>query len=174
MVAEQLTIPETVNIHNINKLTDLVNKGKVNFYIRKGTNNRINLKYALNQRGTKVYDGDIVIRNGKEIKVDCDNFLLKQGDQLFRDNIRVENLKFPMKKELKLNIGDVVERQLQNGDYVLLNRQPTLHIGSIISHKVVIRPYNTFRFNLASTSSFNADFDGDRSCPQQVDANICC
>jgi DNA-directed RNA polymerase III subunit RPC1 len=74
----------------------------------------------------------------------------------------LDNIKYPKRRSLQLKIGDVVERQLQNGDYVLLNRQPTLHSGSIIAHKVVIRPYKTFRFNLATTSSFNADFDGDR------------
>jgi DNA-directed RNA polymerase beta' subunit len=158
MVAAQLTIPETVNVHNIHKLEKLINiDNKANFYIRKGTDKRINLKYALSQRGTEVYQGDEVIRKGKSIKVDCNNFLLQPGDQLFRDGEKVNNLKFPGKKTIKLNIGDVVERQLQNGDYVLLNRQPTLHIGSIISHKVVIRPYNTFRFNLATAATFNAD-----------------
>ena len=30
-----------------------------------------------------------------------------------------------------------------------------------MAKKVVVRPGKTFRFNLASTKSFNADFDGD-------------
>ena len=47
VVAEQLTIPEDVNMHNLQKIQDLVNNGKVNFYTPKGTNKRINLKYAL-------------------------------------------------------------------------------------------------------------------------------
>lgn len=154
MVAAQLTIPETVNVHNIQKLEKLINvDNKGNFYIRKGTDKRINLKYALAQRGTEVYEGDEVIRKGKSIIVERNDFLLQPGDDLFRDGEKVNNLKFPGKKTIKLNIGDVVERQLQNGDFVLLNRQPTLHIGSIISHKVVIRPYNTFRFNLATCAT---------------------
>jgi len=37
--------------------------------------------------------------------------------------------------------------------------------------EVVVKPCKTFRFNLASTASFNADFDGDISfCRQQVAA----
>ena len=124
MVAEQLTIPETINTHNINYIQKLVNTGKANFYTPQGTNKRINLKYALNQKGTEVFEGDVAVRNGVEIKVDILNFQLQQGDQLFRNSIMVENLRFPMKRQITIKIGDVVERQLQNGDYVLLNRQP--------------------------------------------------
>ena len=164
MVAAQLTIPETVNCHNIHILQQLIEDGKANFYIRKDTDKRINLKYALAQRGTEVFEDDEVIRDGERIKIDRKmegKFMLQPGDRLFREGEMVNNLKFPGKKKIHLNYGDVVERQLKNGDYVLLNRQPTLHIGSIISHKVVVRPYNTFRFNLATAATFNADFDGD-------------
>lgn len=61
----------------------------------------------------------------------------------------------------KLDIGDIVHRQLRNGDYVLLNRQPTLHKGSMLAKRIVLRPARTIRMNLATTGSFNADFDGD-------------
>jgi len=64
-------------------------------------------------------------------------------------------------KKFIIKVGDEVERQLIDDDVVLFNRQPTLHKTSIIQHKIKIRPYKTFRFNLASTSTFNADFDGD-------------
>ena len=66
------------------------------------------------------------------------------------------------KKYIRLNIGDVVERHLKNGDTVLLNRQPTLHKCSMLAKKIIIRPHKTFRFSLASTKTFNADFDGDK------------
>jgi DNA-directed RNA polymerase beta' subunit len=126
-VAETLTIPEYVNKHNIDELTKLMYNGKINFYTKNCTKNRINLKYAL--------------KNNSNIK---------------------------------LEIGDICERQLRNNDRVILNRQPTLHTGSMVAHKVVIRPYSTFRMPLAVTSQFNADFDGDRSCPQQVATSMCC
>ena len=61
----------------------------------------------------------------------------------------------------KLKYGDVVERQLCNGDYVIINRQPSLHKGSKIAFKTVISPAKTICFNLCNTKSFNADFDGD-------------
>ena len=60
-----------------------------------------------------------------------------------------------------LEYGYKVERHLQNGDVVLFNRQPSLHKMSIMGHRVKIMPYSTFRLNLAVTSPYNADFDGD-------------
>ena len=62
---------------------------------------------------------------------------------------------------LQLNEGDVVERHLKDGDYVVFNRQPTLHKMSMMGHRVVVMPFNTFRMNLSATNPYNADFDGD-------------
>jgi DNA-directed RNA polymerase beta' subunit len=56
-----------------------------------------------------------------------------------------------------VEIGDTVERHLKNGDIVLFNRQPTLHRGSMLAKPIIVRGNKTFRFNLASTKSFNAD-----------------
>ncbi|WIA28234.1 hypothetical protein OEZ86_010790 [Tetradesmus obliquus] len=61
----------------------------------------------------------------------------------------------------QLEIGDKVERQLQNGDLVLFNRQPSLHKMSMMGHRIRILPYSTFRLNLSVTTPYNADFDGD-------------
>ena len=75
----------------------------------------------------------------------------------------------------KLEYGDVVERHLQNGDVVILNRQPTLHRGSMLSMKVNIKPGYTIRTNLAITSSFNLDYDGDEvniHVPQTMMAKV--
>lgn len=60
-----------------------------------------------------------------------------------------------------LQPGDIVERHLVNGDYVLFNRQPSLHRMSMMAHRVVVMPYNTFRLNVQVTPCYNADFDGD-------------
>lgn len=46
---------------------------------------------------------------------------------------------------LLAQIGDKVERHLQNGDLVLFNRQPSLHKMSMMGHRVRILPYSTFR-----------------------------
>src|SRR5204863_3207587 len=62
-------------------------------------------------------------------------------------------------KELK--IGDIVDRHIRDGDIVLFNRQPSLHKLSILSHRVKVRPYRTFRLNECVCEPYNADFDGD-------------
>ncbi len=54
-----------------------------------------------------------------------------------------------------------VDRQLMDGDIVLFNRQPSLHRMSIMSHRVIVMPYKTFRLNPAVCPPYNADFDGD-------------
>ncbi len=61
----------------------------------------------------------------------------------------------------RLEPGAIVERQLDDGDIVLFNRQPSLHRMSMMAHKAKILPYKTFRLNLAVCPPYNADFDGD-------------
>lgn len=59
--------------------------------------------------------------------------------------------------------GIVFEREIMDGDYIMLNRQPSLSRYSITCFKVAIRKdgYNVFGINPQSTPPFNADFDGD-------------
>ena len=64
-------------------------------------------------------------------------------------------------KNKSIAVGDIVERQLMNGDIVLFNRQPSLHRMSIMAHKVKIHKHRTLRFNEAVCNPYNADFDGD-------------
>ena len=68
------------------------------------------------------------------------------------------------KEKVILRYGDIVERHLVNGDYVLLNRQPTLHKLSMMGHKIKVindPKLKTLRLNLAIVTGYNADFDGD-------------
>ncbi|KAJ3182234.1 hypothetical protein HDU85_003276 [Gaertneriomyces sp. JEL0708] len=62
---------------------------------------------------------------------------------------------------LNLRMGDIVSRHLNDDDIVLFNRQPSLHKLSILSHRVKVRPWRTFRFNECVCAPYNADFDGD-------------
>jgi DNA-directed RNA polymerase II subunit RPB1 len=62
---------------------------------------------------------------------------------------------------IKLELGWTVERFLQNNDWVMFNRQPSLHKMSIMAHKVQIIPGKSFRLSLCNTTPYNADFDGD-------------
>lgn len=74
-----------------------------------------------------------------------------------------------------LQIGDIVERHLEDGDIVLFNRQPSLHKLSILSHYVKVRPHRTFRLNECVCNPYNADFDGDEMnlhVPQTEEARI--
>ena len=57
--------------------------------------------------------------------------------------------------------GLVVERHLIDGDVAIFNRQPSLHRMSMMVHEVRVMEGNTFRFNLAVCTPYNADFDGD-------------
>ena len=61
----------------------------------------------------------------------------------------------------QLEIGDKAHVQLMKGDWVVMNRQPSLHKPSIMGFKVVPQPVKTFKINLSVTKPFNADFDGD-------------
>ncbi|KAJ4297019.1 DNA-directed RNA polymerase II core subunit rpo21 [Collariella sp. IMI 366227] len=62
---------------------------------------------------------------------------------------------------IQLEYGWKVERHLIDGDFIIFNRQPSLHKESMMGHRVRVMPYSTFRLNLSVTSPYNADFDGD-------------
>ena len=54
-----------------------------------------------------------------------------------------------------------VYRHLRNGDAMLLNRQPSLHKPSIMSHRArVLKGEKVMRLHYAICKSYNADFDG--------------
>lgn len=78
-----------------------------------------------------------------------------------RDTGERIDLRYNKRQDAFLQYGWIVERHLKSGDYVLFNRQPSLHKMSMMSHRVKLMPYSTFRLNLSVTSPYNADFDGD-------------
>jgi DNA-directed RNA polymerase II subunit RPB1 len=66
------------------------------------------------------------------------------------------------KANIKLQFGDIVERHVVNDDYVLFNRQPTLHKPSMMGHRIHVLERddsNTFRMNVSVCKPYNADFD---------------
>jgi DNA-directed RNA polymerase II subunit RPB1 len=82
--------------------------------------------------------------------------------RLERQNGDIITLRHADRNSLALEPGDTVHRHLLNGDYILFNRQPTLHRMSMMAHRVrVLMKGDTFRMNLADTKPYNADFDGD-------------
>lgn len=173
-IAKILTVPETVCEFNIEHLQKLVNDNKANYVLRNDGKIRINLKYAMQKKGTELKKGDLIIREGKTYSTDNGSIVPTDGDKIKRGDEILHYIS-PQKRFFQLKKGDVVERQLQNGDLVLLNRQPTLHKGSMLAKRIIIRPYKTFRLNLATTSTFNADFDGDEMnihVAQQYDSRV--
>ena len=92
---------------------------------------------------------------------------------LAEDKITHINNRVLHRTERVIKIGDSVSRRLQNGDYVMLNRQPSLHKESMMSFRVKLVPGYTFRLHLSATSPYNADFDGDEMnlhLPQTLEA----
>jgi len=174
--AQTLTITERVTNFNIEHLTHLVHSGGAKF-VRKRTPTgdwmEINLQYALKRKGTHLINGDIIIRQGREIQYEP-KMILKPTDYIIREGELI-NVFMDSDKTIQLEIGDIVDRCVRNGDYVILNRQPTLHSGSMIAQRVKIIPGKTLRFSLCITKSLNADFDGDEGnlhVPQQPNAII--
>jgi len=79
-----------------------------------------------------------------------------------------------LKKNDQININDTIERYIEDNDYILMNRQPSLHKLSMLGFKIKLLPSETFRFNLSACTSFNADFDGDElngHIPQSIMTN---
>lgn len=95
-----------------------------------------------------------LILNGPEVHPGA-NYIESGGSRTF---LYYMNRK---KAAEELKIGDIVERQLIDGDIVLFNRQPSLHRQSIMAFRVKVLPGRTLRFNESVCKPFNADFDGD-------------
>ena len=79
-----------------------------------------------------------------------------------KGNLAGRKLKFDINKHIdKLSIGDRVDRESENGDYFLFNRQPTLHRYSMLGYEAMFENKLTIGVHLSSTEGHNADFDGD-------------
>lgn len=72
-----------------------------------------------------------------------------------------------------LAIGDVLAVHMREGDWVIANRQPTLHKEGMLGFRVIIGDQKSIGLHPLSTTPFNADFDGDEMnihFPQNQDA----
>ena len=103
------------------------------------------------------------VRNGPKIHPGANYLITQEVRPEGTTESLNRSLQFCNRKVMaeSLNIGDVVERHLIDDDVVLFNRQPSLHKMSIMSHRVKVRPWRTFRFNECVCNPYNADFDGD-------------
>jgi DNA-directed RNA polymerase beta' subunit len=159
-IANIITIPEYVTPLNIAELTSLVNTPNKTSVIIKPTGVKLSVSRSRIKPGTVLNHGDKIIRDGATIIVTDCKIPIQQNDIIMRNDKRIPTI-LPVIRPITLEIGDKVERFLKNGDWLLLNRQPTLHKNSMQGMEVVLLPGKTFRVNLAITPGFNVDFDGD-------------
>jgi DNA-directed RNA polymerase beta' subunit len=158
-IACNLTVPIQVTEKNLLQCQDLVDKNKVNVIIRNDMNFNLKGLRPLFKIDAKPFD--ILVRDG--VHHDAYKMRLGRGeidwqpdDKLIRDGAVIENKQM---KQYFVQPGDIIERQMQNGDWLVLNRQPTLWKGSMQGKRVRILPGKTIRFALSVTAAFNADFD---------------
>ncbi|WP_445474635.1 DNA-directed RNA polymerase subunit A' [Methanococcoides methylutens] len=95
------------------------------------------------------------VRRGKMVHPGANYVIREDGRRIKVTDLNSEELLE------KLEPGWVVERQMQDGDIVLFNRQPSLHKMSIMAHRIKVLPGKTFKLNPAVCPPYNADFDGD-------------
>ena len=133
-ISKELTFPETVSQHNLERLR----------------NNVLN--------GPDVYPGANFVSFHSLLDSPLQDRNNSQSDRFF-----LGSRHFRARVAASLKLGDVVHRQLKTGDVVLFNRQPSLHKQSIMAFKAVVRAGEdkTLKFNECVCSPFNADFDGD-------------
>lgn len=82
--------------------------------------------------------------------------------KIFKKSRNSEYLLDRVKSDLVLEIGDIIYRDIIDGDIVNFNRQPSLESSNITSHRAVIMEKgNTIRINVLACPLYNADFDGD-------------
>ena len=104
-----------------------------------------------------------LIQNGPEKYPGAKILERKSGENI--------SLRYVDISSIRLENGDIVHRHMMDGDAVLFNRQPSLHRMSMMCHIVkIMKRGDTFRMNVGDTKPYNADFDGDKFCPQQVTA----
>lgn len=194
-IATRVTYPEAVCKFNLDKLTGLVNTGQAEFVVRTdlaGNKKKINLSIVCHTKGTPLFFGDRVYRETteplgpkydptewkdpqvdekqvsglKRVKI-AELSDLRDGDTIIRKDLSVVTAEVSRRKPFRLQLGDIVHRHLQDGDWIIINRQPTLHVGSILGAKVKRQPIRrSIGIPLNDTTPQNCDFDG-KHCHQQ-------
>ena len=77
----------------------------------------------------------------------------------------------PIDPNYQLQNGDIVFRDVIDGDLLCFNRQPSLTFASIAGFRAKIIEGDTIEINPMACKGFNADFDGD-SCNVIITQNI--
>jgi DNA-directed RNA polymerase beta' subunit len=130
--AKKLTYPEPVTNHNFYDLKEAV----------------------LN--GPDKWPGAVAIENefGQVVSLRKKNYEERQA--------LANQLLAPSNSHVNGSKNKKVHRHLNNGDVVIMNRQPTLHKPSMMAHRARVLPgEKTIRMHYANCNTYNADFDGD-------------
>jgi DNA-directed RNA polymerase I subunit RPA1 len=86
----------------------------------------------------------------------------KDGTKVILDKFSQKQLKSIAARLYTGGIGKIVYRHLETGDWLLVNRQPTLHKPSMMAHMARVLPkQTTIRMHYSNCNTYNADFDGD-------------
>ena len=127
--------------------------------------------YKLTDENREEYITEEYTINIEQLRLEGREYKYEPGDRLIRKGKELLNFNVVYSDPFQIKNGDKVERQLVTGDIILVGRQPSLHIGSMLARKVRIihennnvnnnKPVKTIRFNLSQCRSLNADFDGD-------------
>ena len=163
-ICKVLTFPEKVNRYNITSLQRVVARGAkkypgANYIVRDHTrciHEGCSVKATHNVEEEKEKETQKAIYcslHAKPGMVELDKDLLLTETTI--------SLKYGQARETVLRYGDIVHRHLTNIDYVLFNRQPSLHKMSMMGHRVRPTKGKSFKLNPAVTTPYNADFDGD-------------
>lgn len=175
---QTLTKPVRVFSANLQECQRLVDAGEVTCVTRDGKCKKLSI--IMNRKGTRVYTGDTIVNSrGEECTVRSTDptRYIQAGERLYRNGQEVTNIIPSQSCDFSLRIGDVIERYINNGDYIITNRQPSLHRGSMKAMKMRRAVGSTIRVQLTACASFNMDHDGDEAnvhVPQgiQADAEI--
>lgn len=135
--AVKLTYPERVTSHNYKELARMI----VN--------------------GPHRWPGATHVEHENGVVVNLE--LVSEADRIaLANSILSRNVQDGFNKANETSSNKVVRRHLRNGDFLLLNRQPTLHKPSIMAHTARVLPNEkTIRMHYANCNTYNADFDGD-------------
>ncbi|GAA6061623.1 hypothetical protein JCM10212_000965 [Sporobolomyces blumeae] len=148
--ARKLTFPEPVTPHNVNQLRQMVINGPHQHpgasFIQMEDGNLISLdRMSLEERTAQA----------NKLLAPESSAPAQRLASSTRPDVGLPPTRTPQ-------INRKVYRHLQDGDIVILNRQPTLHKPSMMCHRVkVLKGEKTIRMHYANCNSYNADFDGD-------------
>jgi DNA-directed RNA polymerase I subunit RPA1 len=103
-----------------------------------------------------------LVENGANVHPGANMIENKDGSLTHLDKLNSAQLKMVAAQLFTGGPGKVVHRHLHTGDWLLVNRQPTLHKPSMMSHSARVLPkQTTIRMHYSNCNTYNADFDGD-------------